>query len=206
MLPRMPHLLVSTATALASWELHRNAQDPDVDRAIAEPARSRASLGFVHFAGFWSHFAPDVGCSSWTLPECERVEEIAEFAEEQCGIVASPLAGDVFLLASSRGDRHVLAGIISVVEQVTATLNGSRTFVCTTIEGELGAAGGDDAAPCVPTARVVRRRLSPAFGDCFIRWCDLAARTSRAAVQYMEPENLVTVDREFLAHSRRRAA
>lgn len=206
MLPRMPHLLVSTATALASWELHRNAQQPDIDRAITEPVRSDASLGFVHFAGFWSHYAPDFGCSSWTLPECKRVEEIAEFAEEQGGIVASPMAGDVFLLASSRADCHVLAGIISVVEQVKETLNGSLTFVCLTIEGELGAVDAGDAAPCVPTARVVRRRLSPVYGDCFIRWCNLAARTSRPAVKYMEPKNIVTVDRDFLSPTRRRAA
>jgi hypothetical protein len=202
----MPHLLVSTATALASWELHRNAQDADVDRMIGDPARSIASLGFVHFAGFWSHFAPDVGCSSWTLPECKRVEEIVEFAEERGGVVARPMAGDVFLLASSRADCHVLAGIVSVVEHVTETLNGSLTFVCTTIEGELGATAGGDGAPRIPTARVVRRRLSPAYGDCFIRWCDLAARTSRAAVEYMEPKNLVTIDRDSFAHLGRRAA
>jgi hypothetical protein len=206
MLRQMPHLLVSTATALASWELHRNAQDPDVDRSITDPAQTEASLGFVHFAGFWSHFTPDIGCSTWTLPECKRLEDIVEFAENQGGVVSSPLAGDVFVLASSRADRHVLAGIISVVEQVTETLNGGLTFVCTTIEGELGAADDGDAAPCVPIARVVRRRLSPSFGDCFIRWCDLAARTSRPAVEYMEPKNIVTVDRAFLAHSRRRAA
>lgn len=206
MLRQMPHLLLSTATALASWELHRNAQDPDCDRSITEPARSEASLAFVHFAGFWSHFAPDIGCSSWPLPECQRIEDMVEFAEDQGGIVARPLAGDVFLLASSRGDRHVLAGVISVVEQVTSTLNGGLTFVCTTIEGELGAADGGDAASCVPTARVVRRRLSPAFGDCFIRWCDLDARTSRPVVDYMEPKNIVTVDRTFLANARRSAA
>ena len=205
MLPRIPHLLVSTATALASWELHRNAQDPDVDRKITEPARSEASLAFVHFAGFWSHFASERGYSSWTLPECKHIEEIAEFAEDQGGIVARPLAGDVFLLASSRADCHVLAGIISVVEEVVTTLKGSPTFVCTTIEGELGAA--DDGNPsCIPTARVVRRRLSAAYGDCFIRWCDLAARTSRPAVKYMEPKNIVTIDRDFLARSRQRAA
>src|SRR4051812_15926414 len=164
MLPRMPHLLVSTATALASWELHRNAQDPDIDRTITDLARSDASLGFVHFAGFWSHFAPDMGCSSWTLPECRCVEEIAEFAEEQSGIVATPMAGDIFLLASSRADRHVLAGIISVVEHVAGTLSGGLTFVCTTIEGVLGTADSPDGVPCIPTARVVRRRLSPAYG------------------------------------------
>ena len=208
MLRQMPHVLISTATALASWELHRNAQDPDVDRSITEQARSEASLGFVHFAGFWSHFAPDLGYSSWALPECKRIEEIAEFAEDQGGIVARPLAGDIFLLASSHADRHVLAGIISVVEHVTSTLNGSLTFHCTTVEGELGAAdGGDgDPAPCVPTVRVVRRRLSAAYGDCFIRWCDLAARTSRPAVAYMEAKNIVTLDRAFLEGPSRRAA
>jgi hypothetical protein len=52
----------------------------------------------------------------------------------------------------------------------------------------------------------VRRRLSPALGDCFIRWCDLAARTSRPTVEYMEPKNLVTVDRDFFAPSEQRAA
>ena len=56
MLPLEPELLVATATVLASWEYLRNEQDVEHDRASADAKRREASLQFIHFAGFWSHY------------------------------------------------------------------------------------------------------------------------------------------------------
>jgi hypothetical protein len=190
MLPLMPQLLVSTATALASWERHRNATNPDGDRASDSTTRGDASLRFVHFAGFWSHLAHDIGCSSWPVPQCTHIEDLVEFAEDHGALAANPLAGDVFLLGSVDANRHVLAGFVAVVERVLVMMNGTLTFVCITIEGEVFPSNAGEGDPRILTARLARRRLSPIFGDCFIRWCDLPPRTSRAIVEY-EPTELV---------------
>jgi hypothetical protein len=200
MLPLTPRLLVSTATAFASCEYQRTPPDADDDRASANAKRRHATLRFVHFAGFWSHFALDRGCSSWPLPQSAGFDELTRFARRHEGLAASPALGDVFLLSSAKGDRHVLAGIVAVVETVTTMLNGARAYVCTTIEGELGTTRPGAAAPRV-TVRLVRRRLSPAFGDCFIRWCDLRAHASPASLEYRVPGKLVRPSR-----GRRKAA
>jgi hypothetical protein len=202
MLPLTPRLLVSTATALATWERLRRPEDAENDRAKADADRALASLRFVHFAGFWSHFSHEIGCSSWPLPRSERIEELAEFAEQRRGLAPKPLAGDVFLLASFKADRHVLGGIVARVEVMKTTLNGNPAFVCITIEGATGRAGTADDSRGLTSVRVVRRRLSPAFGDCFLRWSDLESRISRAEVEYKVPSDLITLDR---AHRRRAA-
>jgi hypothetical protein len=199
MLPLKPELLVSTATALASWEYQRNTKDAELDRASADAKRGDATLRFVQFLGFWSHFAHDSHCSSWPLPHSNRITELVNFAMEHNGLGLEPVAGDIFLLSSFRRCRHVRAGIVVVVETVGTMLDGSADFVCTTIEGELGA---DHSVSRVPAARLVRRRLSLAFGDCFVRWWGLAAQTSPAVVEYKVPKNLITLDRV----RRRRAA
>ena len=201
MLSLKPELLVSTATALVSWEYQRKALEAEHDRNSADAKRAEASLRFVHFAGFWSHYGHENHHSSWPLHRSEHIAELTDFAEQHRGRWLTPAAGDVFLLASIRADRHVRAGIIAVVESMGMLLDGCPDFICTTIEGELGAARTDLAAPRV-TARFVRRRLSPGFGDAFIRWCDLAPEASPAAVEYEVPRNLVILDRTV----RRRAA
>ena len=202
MLPLKPELLVSTATALASWEYQRNAPNTEQDRALADAKRGEASLRFVHFVGFWSHFDHHTGFSSWPVTRSQRLTGLADFVEQHHRLESSPAAGDVFLLASFRGHRHVRAGIVAAVETVRTMLNGSLDFICTTIEGELGAARDGAAALHVPAARLVRRRLSLAFGDSFIRWCDLAPEEWPAALEYQVPLDLVTLARDY----RRRAA
>src|SRR5436305_7726375 len=174
MLPLTPQLHVSTATALGAWD-DRRVHDTDDDRAIADCSRGDNSLGFVHFAGFWSHIARDIKCSSWPLLQCERLEEVAALAEEHEELAPTPLAGDLFLLASPGGDRHVLAGVVLIVETVTTLTNGCIAFLCVTAEGALDVPAAGEFVPSTASARLVRRRLSPVFGDCFIRWSELPA-------------------------------
>jgi hypothetical protein len=197
--PLKSHVVASTATALASWEHQQIPKDVEDDRASVDMTRVGASLRFVHFAGFWSHFDIDDRASSWPLPPSEQMEQLAEFAAQHGVIASSPAIGDVFLLASLDGQRYIRAGIIATVEAVTATLNDGLEFVCNTIEGEfdgeLGEAVEGDVALDAITARFVRRRLSPALGDCFIRWCDLAAQESPATVDHELPDNVISLDR-----------
>jgi len=192
MLPLTPQLLVSTATAFAACRVIRQIQQAD-DRTAAETIRDDASLRFVHFAGFWSHFTHHSSCSSWPLPLSPSIEELAEFAEERRGLTPTPRAGDVFLLASPKSGRHVLAGIVAAVETVRTLLNGGPGFICTTIEGEVDVLDVGDVPPSLRMVRLVRRRLSPALGDCFIRWSELAAYSVPAAVENQIPEKLVRI-------------
>ncbi|MFL5614794.1 MAG: hypothetical protein ACJ796_14120 [Gemmatimonadaceae bacterium] len=194
MLPLTPRLLVSTATALASGEYHETPPDPDGNRAHADAECADASLRFVHFAGFWSHFALERGCSSWPLPQSEGFEELIRLARQQQALAPTPSLGDVFLLSSAAGDRYIRAGIVGVVESMTMMLNGVRAHICTTIEGEFGVVRAGEADPGI-TVRFVRRRLSSAFGDCFIRWCDLGAHASPVNKEYREPTKLVGPER-----------
>jgi hypothetical protein len=195
MLPLTPHFLVLTATAYASCKYQQSAEDAEQDRANADAARGDASLRFVHFAGFWSHFTHLGRCSSWPLPASDHIEEFVEVAEQFNGIAPTPLAGDVFLLASPDAARHVRAGIVAAVETTRTMLNGCLAFVCTTIEGELGAPAADNAPSRLENVRLVRRRLSPAVGDCFIRWCGLGAHALPATFEYQVPKNMLSLDR-----------
>ena len=205
MLLLMPRLLVSSGTTLASCEFEGKPVEADDDRALTSVARRDASLRFVQFTGFWSHYALDRGCSSWPIPESKRMDQLPRFAREGQALSPSPALGDIFLLGSAQGNRHVLAGIVAVVETVTTMLNDVVAYVCTTIEGELAPARPGASAPRV-SVRLVRRRLSPAFGDCFIRWCELPALASPVAIAFGEPEKLIRARRARPASSRRRAA
>lgn len=190
MLPLMPVVLLSTLHTLAAERQPRDAEDNDAERTSTNMAKSNPSLRFVHFVGFWSHFSDKTSCSTWPLPHSERLEDLAEFAERHGVLVPTPLAGDVFLLASASADHHVLAGFVADVERTRTLLNGCPAFVCTTIEGELGAPTLRAEAPSI-SARLVRRQLSPHFGDCFIRWCELDVHASEVTVEYEVSESLI---------------
>jgi hypothetical protein len=201
MLPLEPRPLVATARALASWEYQRNT-DVEHDRTSADAKRRDASLGFVHFVGFWAFYDDESCLSSWPLRRSIGIADLAGYVEQHHRVESRPAKGDVFLLANFRGNRHVRAGIVAAVEEVKMMLNDTPEFTCTTIEGELGALDEGSAALHVPVARLVRRRLSGAFGDSFIRWCDLPPQAWPAALEYRIPGNLVALGRR----SRRRAA
>ena len=202
MLPLKPEPLVATGTALASWECQRNAQDVEQDRASADAKCRDASLWFVHFAGFLSYYDHKSRLSSWPLTRSTGVTGLADYIEQHYRLESRPSAGDVFLLANFRGDQHVRAGIVAAVQEVRTMMDDSLEFVCITIEGELGPLGAGTAALHAPAARLVRRRLSPSFGDSFIRWCNLPPQAWPAPPEYRIPENLVMLERD----SRRKAA
>lgn len=194
MLPLTPQLLVSTAIALASWQHQTKAKDAKHDRVFTDKARRASSLRFVHFLGFWSQFGFESGCSSWPLPISETIEALTDLAQRQGVLGSNPLPGDLFLLAQVRGKHHVLAGIVADVESAGTRLDGGPEFVCTTIEGELSPEGAANEASRL-TIRLVRRRLSPAYGDRFVRWYELPAQALPVGIVRELPKNLITFDR-----------
>jgi hypothetical protein len=202
MLPLTPWLLVSNAITITALEPRWKRKDANDGRAAGTARGREASLGFVHYVGFWSHFSPSSGCSSWSLPLSVPLDELTRFARQNSVLAPRPQPGDVFLLGAADGSRHVRAGIITNVEKVTTLLNDARAFVCMTVEGELVANGREAAAPRI-AARQVRRQLSPAYGDCFIRWCDLTAAASPAILEYRVPEYLITPRRATGAKTRK---
>jgi hypothetical protein len=205
MLTLTPQLLVSTAIGLATCGPRPLVDDVRDYRGRADTKRGDASLRFVHFVGFWSHYTPGRACSSWPLPLSTEFADLARFADQHGGLAPNPRDGDVFLLASVRASQPALAGIVVAVETVTKMLNGGSAFICITAEGEVRRSGN---SPRVANVHFVRRRLSPVFGDCFIRWCDLPARMSLAGsgadteVRYEVPNDLLSLKRT----PRRRAA
>jgi len=204
MLTLMPQLLISTVTALASWERQRQIIVPGGSRARKNTDGGLASLRFVQFAGFWSHYMAGRYCSSWPLPPLGGTEELVRFVEEFEGCAPSPRAGDIFLLACI-GDAgvHSRAGVVIEVESAKPTLNNRATFICITAEGEVRLT---KKGPLFSRVGFVRRRLSLAYGDRFIRWCDLPVRVSpsgkdaETSVRHEVPDSLITLER---ARSRR---
>ena len=190
MLPLTPWLLVSNAITVTTFERGRKRKGVEEIRPAADAGRRAASLSFVNYLGFWSHFAPSSGCSSWPLPLSLAFDELSGFAKEKSALVKRPQPGDIYLLGSPDARSQVLAGIITVVEQVTTLLNDAPVFVCMTVEGELEAKKRKAAARQI-SARQVRRRLSPFYGDCFIRWCDLEEEMSPATIDLRVPEDII---------------
>ena len=205
MLVLTPQFLVSTVTTLVPWEQQRKTSDGKRRGARIDAKRAAASLRFVQFVGFWSHYAPGRHYSSWPLPSSIDIEELPAFAARERGLAERPEAGDVFLLAPVGGaGPHTLSGIVLEVETVRTMMNGRDAFVCLTAEGEIA---GSASSPRIANVRLVRRRLSEVFGDCFIRWCDLPPRLSAAGAaegtvaRYQIPDDMLTLKR-----NRRRAA
>jgi hypothetical protein len=201
MLPLTPQLLVSTAIALAAWQHQTKAKDAEHDRGSPDATRRVSSLRFVQFVGFWSQFIYESGSSSWPLTGSQTMDGMTQFAVRHGVLASQPCPGDVFLLGAVRGKGHVLAGVVADVESAGTLLNGSPEFVCTTIEGEIRAAGSGNNTPRIISG-LVRRRLSPAYGDRFIRWYELPAQAAPAAIVREIPARLITFDRARL----RRAA
>src|SRR6185437_13737199 len=112
---------------------------------------AEASLSFVQFVGFWSHYMPGRQYSSWPLPWPIDIEDLPAFAEQERGLAESPEAGDVFLLAPVGGfGPHTLAGIVVEVEAVRTMLNGRDAFICLTAEGEVA---GSVSSPRIANVR-----------------------------------------------------
>ena len=156
-IPLSPVLLVSCANALASLHAARR--------------WGREGVGFVHYAGYHSHYDLKMHRSSWPIPRGDDCAELAQFAEAE-GIlsVERPAPGDVFLVWTEKKQRFTQAGIVELVAGAGNFVTGLGWFECHTIEAF--------ARPRCKSDRVKKktRKLSPECGDRIVRWADLDGR------------------------------
>ena len=142
-------------------------------RRVGQPSHAPWSAAFVHHVGYWSHFEFAGAHSSWPLPATNDPAELEAFGRERGIVVDDPEPGDVFLLWSSAQRDHARAGIVADVEECQMYPRTRREYwVCTTIEGETT----EDGAPFGGGIHMLRRNLSTAGGDRFLRWTALDAR------------------------------
>jgi hypothetical protein len=179
MVPPSPSLIVAAAGALIGAGVEPGASrgrllDIMLARVGARDSdRGPWSAAFVHHVGYWAHYDFRGRSSSWPLPMTDDPRALEEFARER-GICAEvPVSGDVFLHWSPAQKRRTRMGlIVNVGDRLIYPATGRPYHVCTTIEGETS----DHGAPEGLGIHVVRRNLSAAAGDRFIRWTSLDPR------------------------------
>ena len=173
MIPLTPGFLIAAATSFEG--LHEeggNNRGLMIDRFLRDVGLSAGHpwcAAFVHHVGYWSHFDPRTGSSSWPLPATASCYMLGVFAKEQKVIEEQPVDGDVFLIFRPTLGRFAHTGIIASVIEEGNTPGGSPWFDCHTIEGNSNEQGSREATSVV---RIVRR-FYPAVGDRFIRWAAL---------------------------------
>jgi hypothetical protein len=158
--PLSPAFLITFAQALVDdAAMHSPASE------LTESAWS--STGFVHHAGYWSHFDHRIGTSAWPLPSTASCTDLAAFAATE-GILVSdaPEAGDVYLLWSPSKNRFARAGIVIGRVRPLSYPSGRSGYECLTIDACTTRSGSIRG----PHTAIVQRALSAHAGDRLIRW------------------------------------
>jgi hypothetical protein len=199
MIPLTPTFVIAAAETLVGVrEEGGSNRGPMIEaflRAVGKPAGSPWAAAFVHHVGYWSHFEPRVGMSSWPLPPTASCDTLAQHAKAQGVLCNEPNDGDIFLLWHAPTAEFAHTGIVMCVRARGMMEGGTRWVDCDTIEGNSDA--GDGRAGRAEVTGVVRRvrRFYPppddrSAGDQFIRWVDLDDRSSagdpiKAAVRFV---------------------
>ncbi len=168
-------LLLSTAGALvamgAPFEDPRIAGDSEGTRAATDGAMS-TDVTFVQHCGYWSHYDPKARTSAWPLPHGLTAGEMATYGTLYGALRDEPRAGDIFLQWAPRVKSVVHVGI---VVEVLASGRFSPTHPyhdVYTLEGDTDALGRRRGGRSMR----VRRRLSAAQGDRYLRWTAMEFR------------------------------
>lgn len=183
MIPLTPGFLVAAATSFEGLrEEGGNNSGLMIGRflrGVGMPEGQPWCAAFVHHVGYWSHFDPRIGKTSWPLPATASCYVLGDFAKKKQVLERVPVDGDVFLLFRPTLGRFAHAGIVARIIDAGHTPGGSPWFDCHTIEGNSNEDGSRDATSVV---RIVRR-FYPDAGDRFIRWpaLDPALHENRAA-------------------------
>jgi hypothetical protein len=156
-IPRFPHIpltprfLVAGANALIGLSAATN-------------------TGFIHHAGYWTHFDNRTRRSSWPLPRTADVNGLARAARE-LGVLSTdrPEEGELFLEWAGPKRGFAATGIVDSCEPVGHPQSKEFFYRCTTMEGD------------GRVAHRSTRELSPRNGDRFVRWVDLDRRQPERA-------------------------
>lgn len=176
MIPLTPGFLVAAATSFDGLrEEGGNNCGLMIERflkAVSQPKGQPWCAAFVHHVGYWSHYDPRRGESSWPLPATASCYMLGDFARREKVLEKVPVDGDVFLLFRPTLGRFAHAGIVARVIDAGHTPGGSPWFDCHTIEGNSNEEGSREATSVVR----ILRRFYPDVGDRFIRWAALDRR------------------------------
>jgi hypothetical protein len=177
-----PYLLIATASALLRLGAHpedhapggpidqlRTALPLDDEPEGVEPVGAPWDVPLVLHCGYWSHFDHRSERSAWPVAAVRTSPELAAFGAQHGVIHDSPEDGDIFLQYGPRQRRFVHAGIVVSVVAHGRSSRSTPYFDVVTIEGDTDQSGRLGGGV---TLRV-KRRLSPAAGDRFLRWTEL---------------------------------
>jgi hypothetical protein len=183
-------LLIATTRALAglgvAGEQFPGAAtpiNPDIGGALHEAERGSWDAQFIQRCGYWSHYDHRSRTSSWPIPaELTSTPELAQFGDAHGILRDAPRPGDIFLQWGPPEKAFVHSGVVAEVLASRQFRGKPPHFDLYTIEGdtdEFGRLKGGKAMR-------VRRGLSPAMGDRFLRWTDLECQGLRQVLHFAE--------------------
>jgi hypothetical protein len=176
MLRLSPVLLIATAGAFVGLGALPGDHGPggfvrQIHAVHASDPTSRASwdVPLIQHCGYWSHFDHRYEQSAWPMAGASTTEELAAFGKERRVLREEPAEGDIFLQYAPARGSFVHAGIVVAVLKSGRYDESTPYFDVATIEGDTDASGEIGGG----VAMRVKRRLSPASGDRFLRWAEL---------------------------------
>ena len=178
-----PQLLIATTRALAGLgvteedfgEADDGAQHQGRVLGIVQDDRSSWDARFVQQCGYWSHYNHRSRSSMWPIPVDLTTPELALFGLAHGVLHDTPEPGDVFLMWGPSRDMFVHAGVVVDVLATYPEPGRKRSFDVYAIEGDTDEYGRLRGG----RAMRVRRRLSAARGDRFLRWAELVSEGTR---------------------------
>ena len=140
-------------------------------RELGLPDDAAWDAAFVQHIGYCSQYDHDVRVSTWPVPPAASADDLWLTGVELDLLREEPEPGDVFLVWSPGYGRFVRTGIVASVVERRVDSDARAYYECVTLEGDLN----ERADGRGTLMRCVRRCLSAAAGDCFMRWADVAA-------------------------------
>lgn len=156
-----------TLTALHAPAIPEGPDGPVTD----DPGAALATLDvrLLQQCGVRAYYDEAARRSAWPVPLGLSPHELALFGAERGVLHERPASGDIFLQRSFRRPEFIHAGLVMTVDG-TGHLDGHAVYFDTsTIEGDTDHRGLLGRGYTCK----LRRRLSPAQGDRFLRWCEL---------------------------------
>ena len=174
-MPLSPHQFIATTRDMARLgsRTEKSFLQSALAPALDTPGR-RGDVRLIDHCGFTSHFDAQNNCSDWPIPTGMTVNELADFAEDGDLLTATPEPGDIFLQYSPIRKEFIHAGIVVDVTLSARLTRKARFYEVYTIEGDVDQNGWPGGGRTMK----IRRHLSSAFGDRFIRWSALGAEAA----------------------------
>jgi len=170
MIPRSPILLLTGAQTLAQC-----ASPLPMRRHRPTPRQAAESMLFVHQVGYWSHFDPSLGVSSWPLPRSATLRQVHQRWRVEGLLLCDGQRGDLVVMQGADGDPER----IGVLLDVSRRLSHAGRIVALRCDVLWGSAGPDGRVSAERQSGWLRIR----HGVRFVPWYegDDYRNTARAA-------------------------